>query len=319
LHTIQTNATLLDEEWAEFLSEHGFLVGVSLDGPPELHDVYRVDKKGRPTSGRVLQGLRLLRDHKVDYNLLCTVNAGNVEFPLRVYRYLRDECGGQFLQFIPIVEHSPTEVEPDGVSPRTVAPEKWGQFLVDVFDEWLRCDVGSVFVQAFDAAVASWLGLAPGVCVFSETCGNAVALEHNGDVYSCDHFVSTEHLLGNITETHLVEMLASEPQRRFGANKREKLPAYCMNCDVRFACWGECPKNRFSTTPDGEGGLNYLCAGYKAFFHHIDGPMRLIGRLLAENRPASDIYEVFGRASRNGPCPCGSGRKAKQCHGGVGT
>ena len=315
LHTLQTNATLLDEEWAKFLSGHGFLVGVSLDGPPELHDVYRVDKKGRPTSSRVLRGLRLLREHKVEYNLLCTVHAANVDFALEVYRYLRDECGGRFLQFIPIVEHSPTGAEPDAVSPRTVAPEKWGRFLIDVFDEWLRYDVGSVFVQAFDAAVAAWVGVAPGVCIFSETCGDAVALEHNGDVYSCDHFVSSEHLLGNITTTHLVDMLGSEAQRRFGTDKRDQLPTYCMNCDVRFACWGECPKNRFSTTPDGEAGLNYLCAGSKAFFHHIDGPMRLIRGLLSENRPASDVYATFAHAGRNSPCPCGSGRKAKRCHG----
>jgi uncharacterized protein len=315
LHTLQTNATLLNDQWAAFLAEHGFLVGVSIDGPPALHDAYRVDKKGRPTSARVLEGLALLRRHGVDHNLLCTVNATNASYPLEVYRYLRDDCQGRFVQFIPIVEHTPSEAEPEAVSDRTVRAGQWGRFLVEVFDEWLRHDVGSVFVQAFDAALASWCGLQPGVCVFAETCGNAVALEHNGDVYSCDHFVSPEHLLGNIADSHLVELVASEAQRRFGEHKRNGLPRYCWSCDVRFACWGECPKNRFTRAPDGEAGLNYLCQGYKEFFHHIDGPMRLMRQLLSQGRPASYINEVFSQAPRNGPCPCGSGRKAKYCHG----
>lgn len=314
VHTLQTNATLLDDEWAAFLSDNKFLVGVSVDGPPALHDAYRVDKKGRPTSARVLEGLAFLRRHGVEHNLLCTVNATNAAHPLEVYRYLRDDCGGQFIQFIPIVEHTPTDSEPEAVSERSVGPAQWGRFLVEVFDEWLRHDVGSVFVQAFDSALASWCGMQPGVCVFAETCGNAVALEHNGDVYSCDHFVSPEHLLGNITDTHLVELVGSEAQRRFGEHKRASLPRYCWDCDVRFACWGECPKNRFARTPDGESGLNYLCAGYKELFHHMDGPMRLMKGLLDQGRPASDVSELFARAPRNSPCPCGSGRKAKYCH-----
>ena len=313
-HTLQTNATLLNDQWAAFFAEHGFLVGVSVDGPPELHDAYRVDKKGRPTSARVLEGLGFLRRHGVEHNLLCAVNAANASHPLEVYRYLRDDCGGQFLQFIPVVEQTPTEADPEAVSERSVGPVQWGHFLVEVFDEWLSRDVGTVFVQAFDAALASWCGMQPGVCVFAETCGDAIALEHNGDVYSCDHFVSPEHLLGNITETHLVELVGSGAQRRFGQDKRDSLPRYCWDCDVRFACWGECPKNRFTRAPDGEAGLNYLCAGYKEFFHHVGGPMRLMRGLLRQGRPASDVWELFASAPRNGPCPCGSGRKAKYCH-----
>ena len=319
LHTLQTNATLLNDDWAAFLAEHGFLVGVSIDGPPALHDAYRVDKKGRPTSSRALEGLALLRKHGAEYNLLCTVNAANAGHPLEVYRYLRDECRGRFLQFIPVVERTPTEAEPAAVSERSVRPAEWGRFLVEVFNEWLCRDVGSVFVQIFDAALAAWAGVPPGLCVFSETCGDAVVLEHNGDLYSCDHFVSPEHRLGNITETHLVEMVGSDAQRRFGEHKRDSLPRYCWDCDVRFACWGECPKNRFTTTPDGEAGLNYLCAGYKEFFHHVDGPMHMMTALLREGRPASDVLGIFAGAPRNAPCACGSGRKAKYCHGRTGA
>ena len=315
LHTLQTNATLLDEEWARFLAEHGFLVGVSIDGPPSLHDAFRVDKKGRPTSERVLRRLAVLRAHGVDYNLLCTVHAANAGHPLDVYRYLRDECGGQYLQFIPIVEHVPQQAHLAAVTPRTVTPDQWGHFLTTVFDEWLSQDVGRVFVQTFESAVAAWLGAQPGLCVFSETCGNAVALEHNGDVYSCDHFVHKDHLIGNITETHLVELLASQAQRHFGSQKRDSLPPYCKSCDVLFACWGECPKNRFTTTPDGDPGLNYLCEGYKTFFHHVDGPLRLVRKLLSEGKPASSVYDEFRTAGRNTACPCGSGRKTKHCHG----
>lgn len=315
VHTLQTNATLLDDEWAEFLAEHGFLVGVSIDGPPDLHDVHRLDKKGRPTSARVLRGLALLRQHGVEYNILTSVNSANAEFPLEVYRYLRDECGGVFLQFIPIVEHMPNAMDSEAVSARSVRSEQWGRFLVEIFDEWLRRDVGAVFVQTFDAALASWVGVKPGVCVFSETCGDAVALEHNGDVYSCDHFVSPEYRLGNIMETHLVSLIGAERQRRFGLEKRESLPQCCIECDVRFACWGECPKNRFLSTPDGEGGLNYLCEGYKEFFRHIDGPMQLMVGLLRDGKEASGVAQIFARAERNSLCPCGSQKKAKYCHG----
>jgi uncharacterized protein len=315
-HTIQTNGTLLTDEWCELLAEHHFLVGISIDGPPELHDRYRVDKKGRPTYDRVVRGLDLLKQHGVDWNVLCTVNAANQHAPLEVYRFFRDDLGARHIQFIPIVERDNDTgfQEGDTVTDRSVDPDAWGRFMIAVFDEWVTGDVGSVFVPHFDAALASWLGMPPSLCIFGETCGNAVALEHNGDLYSCDHFVEPDHLLGNITQTHMVELLASPQQRAFGNAKRDTLPAYCRSCEVRFACNGECPKNRFTLTPDGEPGLNYLCAGYKAFFTHIDGLMRIMADLLRQHRYADEVVTVLAQAGRNDPCPCGSGRKAKQCH-----
>ncbi|MDA8296234.1 MAG: anaerobic sulfatase maturase [Actinomycetota bacterium] len=314
VHTIQTNGTLLNEDWARFLAEKHFLVGISIDGPAELHDAYRVDKKGRPTHARVLAGLEHLRRHEVDYNVLCTVHAANADHPATVYRYLRDMCGARFIQFIPIVEHQPTELDPAAVSSHSVDPRAWGSFLIGVFEQWVATDVGTVFVQIFDTTLASVVGAPPGVCVFAKTCGDAVALEHNGDLYSCDHFVDPEHRLGNIMETHLVDLLALPEQRRFGADKADTLPRVCRDCDVLYACNGECPKNRFVTTEDGEPGLNYLCAGYKAFFRRVDQPMRLMGDLLAKRRPAAAITDLIATAPRNSPCPCGSNRKAKLCH-----
>lgn len=324
-HTIQTNGTLLNEEWASFFAEHRFLVGLSLDGPRHLHDVYRVDKKGRPTFDKVMAGLNVLARHDVDVNVLCTVNAANADHPLDVYRFFRDDCGLRYVQLIPIVERENGTgfQEGDTVTDRSVAPEAWGRFLIAVFDEWVRHDVGEVFVVNFDAALAKWLGLPGGMCIFDETCGNAVALEHNGDVYACDHFVEPGYLLGNVTRTHLVELIAKPEQRQFGAAKRDTLPRYCLECPVRFACHGECPKNRFTLTPDGEPGLNYLCAGYRVFFTHVDHPMRLMAQLLRQGRHADEVMEIlageetaaYARAGRNEPCPCGSGHKYKHCHG----
>ena len=315
-HSMQTNATLLTDEWCELLREHGFLVGVSIDGPAEMHDAYRKDKKGNPTLAKVLRGYRLLQDHGVDTNILCTVNAANQDHPVEVYRYLRDDLGATFIQFIPIVERDNETGFQEGeqVTSRSVDPEAWGRFTIGVFDEWVRRDVGTVYVQLFDASLASWLGLPPAVCVFAETCGDALALEHNGDLYSCDHFVEPDYLLGNIMTTHMVELVASSQQRAFGAAKRDTLPQYCLDCEVRFACNGECPKNRFTTTPDGEPGLNYLCAGYKAFFTHADGIMRLMADRLRHGGYADEIMDVLRTAGRNDPCPCGSGRKTKHCH-----
>jgi uncharacterized protein len=317
-HTIQTNGTLLTDEWCELFAEHGFLVGISVDGPEALHDAYRLDKRGRPTFDRVLRGVQLLQRHGVELNVLCTVHAANELHPLEVYRYFRDVLGVQFLQLIPIVERDNDTGFQEGstVTDRSVDPARWGAFLSAVFDEWVRHDVGTVYVSHFDAALASWMGMQPALCIFNETCGSAVALEHNGDLYSCDHFVEPAHLLGNITDTHMVELMASEQQHRFGDAKRDTLPRYCRDCAVRFACNGECPKNRFTTTPDGEDGLNYLCAGYKAFFTHIDGPMRLMAGLLRSGRYADEVMGIWSAAGRNDPCPCGSGRRAKQCHQG---
>lgn len=321
-HTIQTNGVELTPEWCAFLSEHRFLVGLSLDGPREMHDRYRVDKGGRPTFDKVMRAARLMQQHQVEFNVLTTVHAGNAQHPLEVYRFLRDELGTKYIQFIPIVERVTPALLPianDGwgergsdrrplylqegnlVTDRSVTPEGWGRFLIEVFDEWVRRDVGTVFVQMFDAALASWVGAPAGMCIFSETCGSAVALEHNGDLYSCDHFVEPRHLLGNIRKVHMLQLVASDQQRAFGDAKRDTLPRYCRECAVRFACHGECPKNRFLQTPDGEEGLNYLCAGYKTFFTHVDRPMRVMAKLLRLGRYADEIMPLLAAQEEGAP------------------
>ncbi len=317
-NTMQTNGTLLTDEWCEFFKENDYLIGLSIDGPRELHDANRVDKGGRPTFDKVMRGLRLLQKHGVEFNILTTVNAANEDYPLEVYRFLRDEVGASWMQFIPIVERindDGTTLQQQGhsVSDKSVAPEQFGAFLNAIFDEWVLRDVGKVFVQTFEAAARSWLGVPAGMCVFSETCGTGVAIEHQGDVYSCDHFVEPKYLIGNIRQDSFVDLLSSGFQKKFGNDKRDGLPKYCLECDVRFACHGECPKNRFIETSDGQPGLNYLCAGYKAFFHHIDRPMRLIADLIARGKPAEGVMGLFAvtepapmRAGRNDPCPCGS-------------
>jgi uncharacterized protein len=326
-NALQTNGTTLDHEWCGFLREHDFLVGISLDGPAALHDPYRVDKIGQPTHARVMAGLALLRRHGVEFNILATVHATNAGHPLEVYRFLRDEAGAQFIQFIPIVERCPSERPGDApASERSVTGDAYGRFLIAVFDEWVRRDVGRIFVQTFDAALGTWLGQGPGLCVFEETCGTGLAMEHNGDVYACDHFVEPSYRLGNLRETSLAELVASERQRRFGLAKRDELPDYCRRCSVRFACNGGCPKDRLLATPDGEPGLNYLCGGFRAFFAHVDLPMRRMAEEVRAGRPAAGIMVELARADadwrarlasagRNDPCPCGSGRKYKHCHG----
>jgi uncharacterized protein len=325
LHTIQTNGTLLNDDWCAFLKEHNFLVGISLDGPRALHDVYRVDKGGKPTFDKVLRGVRLLQKQGVEYNVLTTVNRVNGSYPLEVYRFLRDEVGATWMQFIPVVER----INENGltlyqagttVSDRSVLPDQFGRFLSVIFDEWIRRDVGEVYVQTFEAALRNWLGMeSSGMCVFNATCGQGLALEHNGDLYSCDHFVEPDFLLGNIHDQPMIELVASPKQVKFGADKRDALPRYCRECDVRFACHGECPKNRFILTPDGEPGLNYLCAGFKEFFHHADFGMRLMAGLLRRGREACEVMPILEQAlsgvQRNDPCPCRSGRKFKHCHG----
>jgi uncharacterized protein len=276
---------------------------------------------------------------------LCS--SANADHPLEVYRFLRDDVGARFIQLIPIVERATPELLPlanegwgprrgaprplytqqgELVTERSVRPEQWGRFLIAIFDAWVRRDVGTVFFQMFESALANWLGLPPSLCVFAETCGTALALEHNGDLYSCDHFVEPAFKLGNIAELPMVEMVGSEQQRRFGNAKRDTLPRYCRECPVRFACHGECPRNRFILTPDGEPGLNYLCAGYKAFFTHVDRPMRIMSELVRRGVPADHVMRVLAaeeaqlqaklaKAGRNDLCPCGSGKKVKRCHG----
>ena len=290
-YTIQTNGTLLDDEWCKFFLENNFLVGLSLDGPRDLHDAYRIDKGGNPTFDRVMRGLRLMQEHAVQFNILSCVHAANADHPLDVYRFFRDEAGAEFIQFIAIVERDNETGFQEGnkVMDRSVSAEQYGSFLVTIFDEWVRRDVGRIFVQLFDVSLAAWVGEPPGLCILSPTCGTALALEHNGDLYSCDHFVEPWYLLGNIKEQSMIDLVASEKQRRFGLDKLNTLPLYCQKCSVRFACHGGCPKNRFIETPDGEPGLNYLCTGYKAFFEHIGQPMRTMAELLRRNRAPADI------------------------------
>ena len=329
-NTMQTNGTLLDDEWCEFFLEHNYLIGISIDGPRELHDRFRVGKGGEPTFDRVMAGLRLLQQHGVDYNILTTVNSSNGDHPLEVYRFLCDEAGTDWMQFIPVVERLneggvTLYQKGSNVSARSVKPEQWGRFLITVFEQWVRHDVGRVYVQTFEAAVRNWLGLpSSGMCVFDKTCGRGPAIEHNGDLYSCDHFVEPDYLLGNIQQTHISDLMGSEQQFEFGRDKLESLPQYCLDCDVRFACNGECPKNRFIMTPDGEPGLNYLCAGFKAFFQHIDRPAKIMAGLVRRGRPAVEVMQILaaedlkyaaGSTGRNDPGPCGSGRKFKKCHG----
>jgi uncharacterized protein len=348
LHTMQTNGTLLNDEWCAFFKQHNFLVGLSVDGPQAMHDAYRVNKGGEGSFHQVMRGHEMLRRHDVDVNVLCTIHAANADHPLEVYRFFRDELETRFMQFIPIVERATEDFLPLAnlgwgehtgsnrplytqhgglVTDRTVGAEQFGRFLIAIFDEWLRGDVGKVFVQTFDVALGSWLGQ-HNLCIFSPTCGGALALEHNGDLYSCDHYVEPAHLLGNIVETPMAELVASEKQRAFGQDKLTSLPAYCRKCDVRFACHGECPRNRFIPTPDGEPGLNYLCAGYKLFFHHVDPAMKAMADLLRQGRFADEIMQIHhesgptigtgvGKVGRNEPCPCGNGKKFKHCHGRV--
>jgi uncharacterized protein len=314
-NALQTNGTLLNEEWCQFFKDNNFLIGISIDGPQELHDAYRVNKGGAGSFAQVMRGWKLLYDHGVDYNILCTVHAANQDHPLEVYRFFRDELKTQFIQFIPIVERTTPELLPlankgwraaddekdrplytqsgSKVTGRSVNAAKYGQFLISIFDEWVRHDVGRIFVQMFDVALGAWLGQPGGLCVFAPTCGLALAIEHNGDLFSCDHFVEPDYFLGNIQSEHMLNMVSSKKQRQFGEAKLTTLPQYCRQCEVRFACHGGCPKERFINTPDGEPGLNYLCAGYKAFFNHVDQPMKMMTMLIKMQRPPAEIMGMM--------------------------
>jgi len=326
-NTFQTNGILLNDEWCQFFHENNFLIGLSLDGPRELHDHYRKDKGGHGTFDRVVRAAWLLQKHRVEFNILCTVNRKNADHPLKVYRFFRDELGAHYIQFIPIVERENESgyQEGDKVTERSVRPDQWGRFLIKIFDEWVRRDVGHTFVLNFDGALAGWLGRAGTVCIFGPTCGLGMALEHNGDLYSCDHFVEPNYYLGNILNTPMIDLVASEKQRKFGKDKKDLLPRYCRECEVFFVCNGECPKNRFIQTPDGEAGLNYLCAGYKAFFKRADKPMRMMADLIRRGKLAEEVMSMMKaeekggervslKPGRNEPCFCGSGLKFKKCH-----
>lgn len=309
LHTMQTNGTLVDDEWAAFFKHHDYLVGLSVDGPREMHDAYRIDKRGLGSFDAVICGWNTLRRHDVDTNILCTINAANQDHPVKVYRFFRDELQAQYIQLIPIVERATERTvafankgwggnrgtdrplyrqEGSLVTDRTVSAQGFGRFMAGVFDEWIQHDVGKVFVTTFDVALGSWLRQ-HNACIVAPTCGGALTMEHNGDLYSCDHYVEPGHKLGNVKETPLQHLVISEQQRRFGQAKFDTLPRYCRECQVLFACYGECPRNRFIETPDGEGGLNYLCAGYKAFFLHVGKPMRAMADLIRQGRHADEI------------------------------
>jgi uncharacterized protein len=338
-HTLQTNGTKLDEEWAAFLAEHGFLTGLSMDGPADIHDAQRVDKGGKGTHDKVMRAARLLQDAGAEFNILCTVHQLNGDRGKEVYRFFRDEVGATFMQFIPIIERATPELlavaeagwgdsnkarplyeqKGDLVTSRSIGQEQYGRFLVDIFEEWVRRDVGRIYVQMFDVTLSNFVGGPPGLCIHAETCGRGPALEHNGDLYTCDHFVEPKHKLGNINETHMLELVSSPQMEKFGKDKRDTLPRGCRECDVRFACHGGCPKDRFRNDPYGEPGLNYLCAGFKTFFGHVTKPMRQMEEYLRAGRPAAEIMYAYSAQDaargRNDDCTCGSGRKFKRCHG----
>ena len=314
---IQTNGTLLDEDWCRFLAEQDFAVGISLDGPQSMHDRYRVTKNQEPTYEQTMRGYELLRRHGVNCDILCVVNAHTVQQPTQVYRFFK-QIGARYITFLPLVEPRP-DAE-GGVSRRSVPAEAWGDFLCTVFDEWMGQDVGQVEVQIFEEAARTAFGQEHALCIFRETCGDIPVVEHNGDFYSCDHFVDSEYRLGNIREHPLVELLESPAQRAFGRAKLGGLSSYCRACDVRDMCNGGCPKNRFVWTPDGEPGLNYLCAGYKRFFTSCRPFIAALAALRPGSAPRRGTPPARAAADRpgagtgrNDPCPCGSGRKYKSC------
>ncbi len=307
-NAFQTNGVLIDDEWATFLAHEQFLVGLSIDGPRELHDCYRQYKGGRGSFDDTFRGLQRLQKHGVAFNTLTVVNRTNGDHPLEVYRFLK-EIGSQYIQFLPVVERrakeptatglsliSPSDNAEAEVTEWSVGALQYGQFLCSVFNEWVRHDVAQTFVQLFDVTLENTLGMSPALCVFRETCGGALAIEHNGDLYSCDHFVYPQHRLGNILQQPMQQLVNSEQQVAFGNHKRDSLPEYCRKCEVRYACHGECPKHRFIRTPDGEAGLNYLCAGYKLFFNHVRHYMDFMANELRQRRPPRNVME-FARKS----------------------
>jgi len=338
-HTFQTNGILLDDEWCAFFKEHHFLVGLSVDGPRELHDTYRRDRRQHGTFDLVMRGWQALRRHGVDFNILCTVNAANEQHGRAVYRFFRDELEARWIQFIPIVERASEDTlaianqgwsEQPGhqrllytqtgnlVTDRSVGSEQYGRFLVDVFEEWVRHDVGKVYVQLFDVTLEALFGRHL-LCIHAPTCGYGPALEYNGDLYSCDHFVEPRFLLGNIHKTHMLKLVASAGQRKFGDDKRNTLTAQCLRCEVRPLCNGGCPKDRFELSRDGEPGQNYLCSGLELFFKHTLPTMRAMAQLIQQRRyPAEMMPLIAAEDAKRGPyqpCPCGSGKKFRFCHG----
>ena len=319
INGIQTNGTTINQEWCEFFAKESFYIGLSLDGPRELHDHYRVTKGQKPTHKQVVQAFQMLRRHKVHVDLLCVVHDVNVRHPTQVYRYLK-EIGGQYLQFLPLVEINDDPEK--SINPRSVPAAAYGEFLSTIFDEWVRNDIGKIFIQLFDESVRPFLGMEHALCIYRETCGDVPVVEHNGDFYSCDHYVSPEYKIGNIFEQTLAEMVEDPRQREFGKNKWTSLPRYCRECEVLSMCNGGCPKDRVIKTPDGEAGLNYLCAGLKHFFTHSKPYLKRFAELVEAGEPGEKLMELvraadaktfIRQAGRNDPCPCGSGKKYKRC------
>ncbi len=301
-NSIQTNGTLLTDEWCRFFRDNNWLVGISVDGPQEFHDEYRRNKMGGPSFAKVMHGINLLKKHRVEWNALAVVNDYNADYPIEFYNFFKEiEC--RYIQFTPIVErivaHNDgrhlASIKDNNDAPLadfSVSPQQWGDFLCAVFDEWVKKDVGQYFIQLFDSTLANWMGVQPGVCTMARTCGHAGIMEFNGDVYSCDHFVFPEYKLGNIRTHTLVEMMYSERQQKFGTDKHDTLPKQCRNCKYLFACNGECPKNRFAVTPDGEPGLNYLCSGYYKFFNHVAPYMDFMKNELQNQRPPANVMNA---------------------------
>lgn len=333
VNTLQTNGTLVTDEWCTFFRRNNFLVGLSLDGPAEIHDSYRRDRGGRPTFRNVLRAAQMMSTAGVEFNILCTVNARSADHAVEIYRFLRTIS--PFIQFLPVVEHtdgcgrivspetetnirgkgqreasalpSPSATEKSQatsqgiqLAPYSIGAAEWGTFLCKVYDEWVRNDVGRIFVQLFDITLAQWCGMPSTLCAFSETCGEGLAVEHNGDVYSCDHFVYPEHRLGNITETPLKQLWHDKRQFQFGMSKYDGLPPVCRKCRYLFLCHGECPKHRFDTDARGEKGLNSLCQGYKQFFKHTENDMKQMRSLLEKNLPPALIMQSGKHPSSSG-------------------
>lgn len=313
---IQTNGTLLDAAWCRFLADENFSVGLSLDGPQEMHDLYRSDKRGNPTHELAMQGYALLRRHHVNTDILCVVNSHNVRYPLEVYRFFK-KIEAEYVSFLPVVEQQ--SVADGGVSPLSVPSEVWGSFLCTIFDEWVSRDIGKIKVQIFEEAARTAFKQEHSLCIFRPVCGDIPVVEHNGDFYSCDHYVDDKHRLGNIIETPLLELLESPRQRAFGRAKLDSLPRYCRECEVRAMCNGGCPKNRFIPTSEGESGLNYLCAGYRQFFSHCRPFIMEVAaewrrRTLEQQTPGATVPgdQTNPDPGRNDPCPSGSGLKYKK-------
>ncbi len=306
-NSFQTNGVLLNDDWCSFFKKNNFLIGISIDGPQHLHDIHRPNKGGQGTFTKVMKGIELLKKHGVDFNTLTVVNSLNCDYPLEIYSFLKS-IGSHYIQFIPIVERLADGCGPHGLqlplpdyaggaslASWTVPPEKYGNFLIQVFNEWAKKDEGTYFIQAFDSALANEVGVPAGVCIFNETCGYALAIEHNGDVYSCDHYVYPEYKLGNIHSGGFKKMLFTPLQQKFGADKYDALPSQCKECEVYTYCRGECPKNRFAYTATGEPGLNYLCTGYRKFFNHIKPYIKYMASELSSERPPANVMNVSFR------------------------